>query len=50
MRLADGPRDRPVAHADDSHRAPAQILDALADAEARRLIGAEMQPVAEHVA
>ena len=29
-------------------RAPALILDALADAESGRRVGAEMQPVAEH--
>ena len=48
MRLADGPRDRAVAQADDAHEAPALILDALADAEAGRVVGAEVEAVAEH--
>ena len=46
--LADRPRYRPVTQPDDSHEAPAQILDTLADAEAGRAVGAEVEAVAEH--
>jgi len=48
MRLADGPRDRPVAHADDADEATALILDALADAKPRRAVGAKVESMAGH--
>jgi hypothetical protein len=46
--VIDGPLNPPIAQPDDLRGAAALILDALAQAEARRAVGAEVELVAEH--